>query len=157
MMKQVFTASFFLLTFMVTLAQESELPGPVKTAFEKKYPGARHLDWYAENENYILEFEVGMDSYAASYDKSGSWIETGVVVADGDIPQAVTAAIKQKCPQHTISYAESMDTAKGEKFFRVHCFTEDADILFNVTANGNMISFLKKESYKEAEKEEESQ
>jgi len=156
-MKTYLLAPCLLLTFMVTTAQESVLPGPVKQAFEKKYPGARHLDWYVENENYILEFEIGMDSYASCYDKTGTWIETGVVVADSDIPQAVTAAINEKCPRHTISYAENMDNSKGEKFFRVHCFSEDSDFLFNVTANGKMLSFEKKDSYKAPEPEEESE
>ncbi len=149
--------SMFLLSFLLAIVplhgQEKQLPVEIRNSFEKKFPTARNLDWYFENNSYLLEFEMSSDAYAVSYDSTGKWIETGIVISDMDIPEVVKSAINQKCPKHVISYSEKMENAKGEKFFRVHCYNENADFTFNVNSSGKVLGFEKKETFEKVEAE----
>lgn len=147
-MKKLRISIFLILAGTVYLAaQVSTLPVEIRTPFQNKFPNARSVDWYMENDNYILEFDLASNSYAVSYTSEGKWIETGIVISDMEIPDAVKSAINQKCPKNIISYTEKMENAAAQNFFRVHCYNSEADFVFNINPDGKLLNFSQTEKF----------
>lgn len=124
--------------------QEDELPAKVNNAFKLKYPKAKSVYWYFEDSIYKIEFEISSDTYTAIFSESGQWVETAKVISDFDVPATVIAAINKKFPGSEISYAEYVENGKGEKYYRINSYTEDADYIINVTGEGTILNAEKK-------------
>lgn len=133
---------------LYVFSQDLQLPEPVKASFEGKYAKARHLEWYMDDEKYILEFEIASNSYTAIYEKDGKWLETGLVISDFDIPVPVTNSMKQKCPASNISYTEKVERSNGEIFYRIHCFNKESDYLLSIAPEGKIVGFEQLETNK---------
>ncbi len=87
-----------ILTFTVLMlnAQTDDLPQKVKDAFYGKYPKARDIIWKIGNNNYEIEFYQAGDMFTSIFDKEGNWIETGVVIADGELPLNLQQELNKK-------------------------------------------------------------
>ena len=120
-------------------SQDEELPSKVDNAFKLKYPDAKNVYWYTVEDGYGLEFEISTDTYTATYSENGSWIETAKVISDSDVPFEVVNAVRKKYPHVDISYAEKVETAKEEKYYRLNCYSEDADYIIDVSAEGTIL------------------
>ncbi len=132
-----------LLGAMALSAQTEQLPDKIREAFDARFPGAKNMDWYLTNENYSIEFDQKGDSYTVIYSREGDWKETAIVISDLDIPSTVTGSVNKQCPGNELAYAESVENDKGNKFYRIHCFNEKADFIFDVTAAGEVLTFRK--------------
>jgi hypothetical protein len=132
------------LLFAPVFAQDDELPSKVNEAFKTKYPKAKSVYGFADNNNYKIEFEIAHDTYTAIYSENGNWIETSKVISDDEVPAKAVSALNKKYQGIEISYAELVESAKDGKFYRVNCYTDEADYIINVTTEGTVLNTEKK-------------
>ncbi len=99
-----------ILTFTVLMlnAQTDDLPQKVKDAFYGKYPKARDIIWKIGNNNYEIEFYQAGDMFTSIFDKEGNWIETGVVIADGELPLNLQQDLNKKYADAAIIFSERL-------------------------------------------------
>ncbi len=128
-----------LLLSIIAIAQNDELPSKVSDVFGKQYPNARSINWYAENDNYKIEFDMGSDSYTALYSAAGTWIETGKVISDAEIPPAVVNAFNKKYAGSEISFAELVETVNKETFYRINAYSDDEYYIITAKQSGEIV------------------
>ncbi len=126
--------------------QDDELPAKVNEAFNLKYPKAKNVYWDLEDNNYKIEFEIFPDTYTAFFSETGKWFETAKIISDPDIPEKAVTAINKEYPDFEIYYSEYVENQKGEKFYRINSYAEDADYTINVTGEGIILNTEKKVS-----------
>lgn len=143
-MKQLLFILMFSMTGALVCGQE-ELPQAVDQAFKARYSTAKDVSWYKEYACFVFEFEISPELYSAAFDKDGNWIESTMIINDLDVPSTVTNTVKKQYPKMTVSYTETVETAKSEKFFRVHGCSDGAEHIINITREGKILSSRDKE------------
>ncbi len=123
----------------MTFAQEEPLPNEISDSFYAKYPKARYVSWYNDGDNYKIDFEISSDSFTAIYTNDGSWTETGKIISDLEIPDAVLSSIDKEFPDNEISYGEFIENNTGEKFYRISVYSDDNYYTIGLTPDGKII------------------
>ncbi len=101
----------------------SKLPGAVKTAFAKKFPGTT-AEWGKENaKEYEAEFKINGKSVSANFLTDGSWVETEMEINNAELPQPAADAVKTKYPEATLLKVYKIDNAIGETTFEAEIKT----------------------------------
>lgn len=124
--------------------QDDELPSNVDHAFKAKYPKAKSVYGYPEENIYKIDFEISNKNYTAIYAEDGTWIETSSLIPDDEVPAKVVSAINKAYQDIEISFSELVEHPKEGKFFRINCYTDDADYVINVTSEGTILHSEKK-------------
>src|SRR5258705_11534459 len=137
-MKSLLALAFFIVSFATMSCSqkinEKNLPGPVKTAFNTKFPGATAVKWGKENaKEYEAEFKLNNNSVSANFGLDVSWVETESVIPDSSLPAAVSAAIRAKYPGASITLAEKTEQPGNKAFY-------DVSIKVNGTTKGIVIN-----------------
>ncbi len=145
MKKTIFVLIAMFISSMA-FSQDGELPSKVDNALNAKYPEAKNKTWNLEGNNYKIEFEELSETYTVIYTDNGIWVETAKIISDSDLSEKALEAINKKYPGTDIFYSELVENAKGEIFFRVNTYTNDADYIINVTEEGSILKVEKKES-----------
>lgn len=69
----------------------------VRNAFSEMYPGARDVEWDAENGYWVVSFELGtppnVKECEAWYDVDANWLRTETDLVDSALPQSIKDAI----------------------------------------------------------------
>ena len=123
----------------MTFAQEEPLPHEISDSFYAKYPKAKYVSWYNEDDNYKIDFEISGDSFTAIFTIDGSWIETGKIISDLEIPDAVLSSIEKEFPDNEISYGEFVENNTGEKFYKISVYSDEEYHTINLTPDGKIM------------------
>lgn len=150
-MKKTLFISLFVLISTIVFSQYDELPSAVDNAFKEKYPKAKNVDWYFEDNNYRIEFELKLTNHIAIFSEEGTWIESVTTVSD--VPVKVTKGLNKKYPDHEISNAEYVETNKGEKYYRINSYDDNADYLIRISPEGVIIDNKKIADYSDDSEE----
>ncbi len=131
---------FSILTFSVLIlnAQTDDLPQKVKDALYSKYPKARDVIWKNNNNNYEIEFYQAGDMFTSLFDKEGNWIETGVVIADGELPFNLQQDLNKKYADAAIIFSEKVNTSASTTFYRVYIETVDTSLIIKSGPDGKI-------------------
>jgi Putative beta-lactamase-inhibitor-like, PepSY-like len=118
-MRYSLVLAFFIVSFETTgcsqKINERDIPGPVKTAFNIKFPGATAVKWGKENaKEYEAEFTFNSNAVSANFGMDGSWVETESVIPTSQLPAPVIGAVDAKYPGASITLAEKTEQP-GEK------------------------------------------
>jgi hypothetical protein len=143
-MKHLIMMMMVILTGIASHGQDP-LPQAVDQAFKTRFGKAKDVNWYREYACYVFEFEIPPEMYSAAFDESGNWIETAQIINDMDVPTAVTSMIKKQYPKMVITYTETVETSKSEKYFRVHGCSDGAEHTININKEGKILSSRDKE------------
>ena len=100
-MKRILGFILMLVTAAILLSCEKYEDGkPLKNvlnAFSEMYPGARDVEWDAENGYWVVSFELGtppnVKECEAWYDVDANWLRTETDLVDSALPQSVKDAI----------------------------------------------------------------
>lgn len=100
-MKRILGFILMLVTAAVLLSCEKYEDGKplknVRNAFSEMYPGARDVEWDAENGYWVVSFELGtppnVKECEAWYDVDANWLRTETDLVDSALPQSVKDAI----------------------------------------------------------------
>jgi hypothetical protein len=117
---------------------ESQVPVPAKTAFEKKYPGIK-ASWDKEDANYEANFKLSGKAMSAVIDKNGTIVETETDIPLTDLPKPAQDYIKKNYPGTKIEEAARIVKANGEVNYEAE--VHHKDVIFD--ANGKFIKEAK--------------
>ena|SRR5690348_10596426 len=136
-MKYVFfllSAGFWMLQANGQTRKESEIPLPVKNAFEKKYPHTK-ASWDKEGVNYEANFRQDGKAMSAVIDKNGTIVETETTIPVTDLPTTVKAYIEKHYAGVKIEEAARIVKANGDINYEAE--VRHKDLVFD--ANGKFI------------------
>ena len=136
-MKRIIS-SLLIFSVLMLNAKTDDLPQSVYNALYNKYPKARDVIWKTDNNIYEIEFYQSGDMFTALFDNEGNWIETGVVIADSDIPANLQQELNKKYPDATIIYSEKVNTSTNTNFFRVFIETADTSLIIKSSPDGKI-------------------
>src|SRR2546421_60866 len=98
---------------------QSDVPGPVMSSINTRFPGAQVTSVERENEhgNVIYDFELRQNGrkYEADVKDDGTIIEVEKEVAADQVPDAVSNALKAKYPGATIREVMEVDKVSGQR------------------------------------------
>jgi len=143
-MKSLLALAFFIVSFATMSCSqkinEKNLPGPVKTAFNTKFPGATAVKWGKENaKEYEAEFKLNNNSVSANFGLDGSWVETESVIPVSSLPAAVSAAIRAKYPGTSITLAEKTEQPGNKVFYEVSIKVNGKKKGIEINPNGSFV------------------
>lgn len=109
---------------------ESQLPGPVKNEFAKKYPGAS-AKWQKEGDQYEAEFDWEGKSFTAVYGPDGSLEETEMEISLGELPDSARTYLQAHFKPDEIKEIEKLILPNGE--FNFEAEAAGQELLFDST------------------------
>ena len=119
--------TFFLLVVLSLRlsAQSDDVPSLVQDKFKTEFPGAKDIEWSTDENNYVVEFNVGITMYTCVYDESGNQLEKAELINDEAVPATLLDYIKKNYPEAYSSYTEKVTNDKNEVFYRSTVENED--------------------------------
>ena len=105
---------------------EKDLPAPVKTAFNNKFPGATDIKWRKESaKEYEAEFKLNNTNVSANFKTDGTWTETETTISSSELPAAVTNVVNTKYSGAVYGRTEKIEKPGAKILYEV-----------NITVNG---------------------
>ncbi len=90
----------------------------IQKAFETKFKTATNVKWGKEGKTeWEATFSYEGNKLSANFAENGAWLETEKQIKITDLPKAVSAAIKTKYSDWTITKADKTDTSKHGKIY----------------------------------------
>ena len=100
-----------LMAISFTACSQSKVPEAVKTAFNKKFPAAKEVEWGMEGKTeWEAEFELNEKDMSANFDLQGNWKETETDLENSDIPSVVMQVLNTKFPGYKVKDAAYTET-----------------------------------------------
>lgn len=115
---------FILFCFLPIVLQaqnlkQEQVPQPVQTAFQQKYPDQKKVDWELEEKRYEAEFTVHGKEVEVCFDEQGQWIETCTELDEADMPASVKSFLDKNYAGYTVKELMLVKTAKEETFYEL--------------------------------------
>lgn len=118
---------------------ESDVPDPVKTAFNALYPNADNVEWEAEGAYF--EGGVMIDGFVTSvlFDADGKVIQTASQVSETDLPQGITSYVSENIKSGKIDTAAKITDASGAVTYQTkingsdYIFDKDGKLMYGVS------------------------
>jgi hypothetical protein len=102
-----------LMAFGFSACDQTKVPEAVKTAFNKKFPAAKEVEWGMEGKTlWEAEFELNEKDMSANFDLQGNWKETETDLEKGDVPTVVMNVLNAKFPGYKVKDAAFTETTK---------------------------------------------
>jgi hypothetical protein len=94
--------------------KEAEVPSAVKSAFAKKYPGAKVEEWEKENTDYEAEFDLKKVESSAVFSADGTFKELEQEIKIAELPKAVTDYCTKNYAAYKLSEASKITETSGK-------------------------------------------
>lgn len=105
-MKRIFFVVLIFIAFSLETAGQTTVPDNVIAAFEKKFPGAKSLQWSVEDgKTWEAEFKIKCKKMSAIFDGDGKWMETETEMKARNLPENVLNVVKSEFPGYRIDEA----------------------------------------------------
>lgn len=130
----VLLVSVITLTCISCSQKTVSVPGPVKSGFEKQFPGVTPK-WEKEASMYEANFKTGGKETSAVFDANGKMMESEVEIPMSELPKAVTDYLEQHYKGIKIKETARITTADGKTEYEVAI--KGKDLIFD--ASGNFI------------------
>lgn len=108
----------------------NNIPGAVKSAFEKAYPEVKQPRWEKENADYEASFEWKGKKMSVSYTANGNLIETETNINSHEFPQN---ALKYASGKGNVSETSKIIKADGTIIYEAE--VKHKDLLFDEKGN----------------------
>ena len=103
----------FILAFSFAACSQTKVPEAVKTAFNKKFPTVKKVDWGKEGKTeWEAEFELNEKDMSANFDLQGNWKETETDLEEDAVPDMIMNVLKAKFPGYKVKEAAFTETPK---------------------------------------------
>ncbi len=100
---------------------EKDLPVPVKTAFNNKFPGATDIKWEKENKKELeANFKMNNADVSANFSLDGTWVETETTIPASELPVAVINTVNTKYPGAVYGRTEKIQKLGGKILYEVN-------------------------------------
>ncbi|GMT44415.1 MAG: hypothetical protein IEMM0006_0247 [bacterium] len=105
--------SAMLMAISFTALSQTSVPAAVKTAFGKKFPTVKKVDWSKEGKTeWEAEFERNEKDMSANFDLQGNWKETETDMEEDTVPFVVLNVLKAKFPGYKVKDAAFTKTPR---------------------------------------------
>ncbi len=116
----------------------------VKTAFEKKFSGAKNVTWQKTDEFYFAHFELNKDDIAAAYNEEGLLVGTSHIISRDQLPDAVTKSLKENYGDYQISLSVTEINLDGEISYYLTADSKTNTLRLKCSADGSDIGIEKR-------------
>ena len=100
---------------------EKDIPAPVKTAFNNKFPGATDIKWEKENKKeFEANFKMNNAEVSANFGLDGTWVETETTIPSSELPAAVSNAVNIKYPGAVYGRTEKIEKPASKILYEVN-------------------------------------
>lgn len=140
------TLVFFHTQFFGQKLKNEDLPAPVRSAFEKKYPELKKVEWEKEDGNFEAEFKVKGKEVAVVFDGGGQWLQTETELEKADLPQHVLQFLEKDYPGFKLEEACLIKTSANESYYELEVEKGKSEFEITLSDKG---AVLKKEEEKE--------
>lgn len=148
----VFSIAFSMQSCAQNSDNEEQVPEKVLTAFNKKFPDAKKVEWEMENDSeWEAEFKMKGKEYSANFGTDGMWRETEYEIKEAEIPANIRAILDENFTDYEIENLEIAETLAGISY---EMEIEAGDEEFEVTIDSEGTLTKKKESEEDGENDE---
>ena len=150
MKKSIMMMSLLLGFGVMSCAQST--PSAVMSAFEKKFPNAKSVEWEKENDSeWEAEFKLNGVEYSANFSNDGTWKETEHEIKESELPSAVKRTLTNQFAEYEVEDVEMIETPEFSGYeIEIEKGKETIELLID-----NSGEVLKKKVEKESEEEDE--
>jgi len=151
-MKKTIVVLFSGLLALIACAQNANPPEAVSKAFSDKFGTVKGLKWDQEDDEWEAEFKMNGTEMSASFDQSGTWLETETEIKEKDLPENIMNAVNAQFEGWEIEEAEKIETPDFKGYeLAIEQDENEKEIL--VSEDGNIT--IKKEEREDEEDEDE--
>ncbi len=122
-----------------------DAPAAVKTKFASLYPNVKKVKWSKEDGNYEAEFTLNNAETTATFDGSGSLLETETEIAVSALPKAAADYVAKTYAGEKIKEASKIVDSKNAVTFEAE--VKAGDLIFD--ANGKFVKLNAKTNEKD--------
>ena len=138
-MKPLIIGMSLLIALSFSSCEQENVPEKVKSAFNKKYSGAKKVDWDMEEKNeWEAEFEMNKKEMSATFDQNGKWLETETEIEESQLPEAVTLSLKNNFKGYETEEAEYLESPEY-KGYELELEGKDGDITVLIGMDGKIL------------------
>lgn len=129
---------------------EADVPASVKSAFAKKYPGAKVEKWEKEGADYEAEFDLSKVESSAVFDANGNFKELEQEIKSSELPKAITDYCAKTYAGYKLTEAAKVTDSNGKVMYEAEMSKgkEEFDVIFDDKGN-----FIKKSDPETGEEE----
>lgn len=98
--------------------KEKDIPAGIQSSFKSGFPNAKDVEWKLKDGKYKAKFEVNGLDHFAKYGADGKLIAKGMKIRTSEIPNAVSAAVKETYAARMIDDAYRVDK-DGAVFYQL--------------------------------------
>lgn len=122
-----------------------DVPGQVKQAFIKEFPGAKDLRWGMEDGEYEAEFKLNGTVTSANYDKKGHRTELETDINVNQLPKAALEYINKNYPAYQIKEASKVLDDKNTVTYEAELNQREESFELVFDSNGKYLNLEKEE------------
>ena len=132
-----------------------DTPATVKTKFAADFPTVKKAKWENEDGKYEAHFEVNGVETSATYDATGSRLETESEIDASSLPKGVSEYLTKNYPGEKVKESAKITDAKGTVTYEAE--VKAGDLIFD--SNGKFIELkvAKKEDKEEEDDDEKNE
>ena len=113
MKKYTFILAALFLAISFTAFGQTNFPAAVKTAFGKKFPTVKKVDWGKEGKTrWEAEFERNGKEMSANFDLQGNWKETETDLEENAVPAVVMNTLDTRFQGYKVKDVAFTETPK---------------------------------------------
>lgn len=132
---------------------DADVPQAVKATFQKQFPGVAKVKWELEDRaKYEANFHQNGTGTSATFDASGSWLETETEVKETDLPAPVRATLAARYAGYTVSGFERVQTPEGLAY-ELEAEKGERTLEVQFAADGAVLKQVVEEETKDDEKD----
>jgi len=112
---------------------EADVPASVKSAFAKKYPGAKVEKWEKEGADYEAEFDLSKVESSAVFDVNGNFKGLEQEIKSSELPKAVTDYCAKTYAGYKLTEAAKITDSTGKVMYEAEMSKgkEEFDVIFD--------------------------
>ncbi len=149
------TLALSIILGLPAMAQKPVITDAAKKALTAKYPKATGVKWGSESATvFEAEFKIGDKVISANFDPQGKWLETETGYTAKELPEAVTAGIKQSAPGFTVKEAAKVESPTDGVKYEVAVKKGKENFELILSTDGLLIKKIDLKVEKEKESEE---
>jgi len=96
--------------------QESEIPNDILQSFERKYKGARKVEWTIKEDRYKINFIFKGSEMFTYLDRHGLWMKSFTKLSQEELPEQVVSYLESQYQDYQLTKYYLKDTPSGQSY-----------------------------------------
>lgn len=95
---------------------EPEIPNDILQSFEKKYKGARKVEWTIKEDRYKINFIFKGSEMFTYLDRHGLWMKSFTKLSQEELPEQVVSYLESQYQDYQLTKYYLKDTPSGQSY-----------------------------------------